>query len=72
MTSGMMQVCPLMCPTPCMAFNRPYITLSKDSIQVSPSLGPRFRPYASPNHQVTKGRYITSNDPRGYMSVPFN
>lgn len=31
--------------------------------------GPRFRPYASPNHQVTKGRYITSNDPRGYIPV---
>lgn len=29
----------------------------------------RFRPYASPHHQVTKGRYITSNDPRGYMSA---
>ncbi|KIJ62972.1 hypothetical protein HYDPIDRAFT_93404 [Hydnomerulius pinastri MD-312] len=33
------------------------------------SNGPRFRPYASPNHQVTKGRYITSNDPRGYIPV---
>ncbi|EAU85126.2 hypothetical protein CC1G_08099 [Coprinopsis cinerea okayama7 len=31
--------------------------------------GTRFRPYASPNHQVTKGRYITSNDPRGYIPV---
>lgn len=31
--------------------------------------GPRFRPYASQKHQVTKGRYITSNDPRGYMFV---
>lgn len=28
-----------------------------------------FRPYASPNHNVTKGRYITSNDPRGYIPV---
>ncbi|KAJ7053585.1 transcription regulator HTH, apses-type DNA-binding domain-containing protein [Mycena amicta] len=27
----------------------------------------RFRPFASSTHQVTKGRYITSNDPRGYM-----
>ena len=35
----------------------------------TPSSGPRFRPYASPNHQVTKGRYITSNDARGYMFV---
>ncbi|PFH46461.1 hypothetical protein AMATHDRAFT_154925 [Amanita thiersii Skay4041] len=31
--------------------------------------GPRFRPFASPNHHVTKGRYITSNDPRGYIPV---
>ncbi|TDL25555.1 DNA-binding domain of Mlu1-box binding protein MBP1 [Rickenella mellea] len=29
----------------------------------------RFRPYASTSHQVTKGRYITSNDPRGYIPV---
>lgn len=29
--------------------------------------GPRFRPYASATHHVTKGRYITSNDVRGYM-----
>ncbi|TFK34529.1 hypothetical protein BDQ12DRAFT_362935 [Crucibulum laeve] len=35
----------------------------------SPGVGPRFRPYASPNHHVTKGRYITSNDPRGYIPV---
>lgn len=34
-----------------------------------PPVGPRFRPYASPNHHVTKGRYITSNDPRGYIPV---
>ncbi|TFK24814.1 hypothetical protein FA15DRAFT_669132 [Coprinopsis marcescibilis] len=33
------------------------------------SSGSRFRPYASPDHQVTKGRYITSNDPRGYIPV---
>jgi len=31
--------------------------------------GPRFRPYASSVHHVTKGRYITSNDPRGYIPV---
>ena len=30
----------------------------------------RFRPYASPDHHVTKARYITSNDPRGYMYAP--
>ncbi|KAG2116879.1 hypothetical protein BD769DRAFT_1485343 [Suillus cothurnatus] len=43
-----------------------------DSMASSPSMpqqGPRFRPYASPNHQVSKGRYITSNDPRGYIPV---
>ncbi|KAJ7082709.1 transcription regulator HTH, apses-type DNA-binding domain-containing protein [Mycena belliarum] len=31
--------------------------------------GPRFRPFASTVHHVTKGRYITSNDPRGYIPV---
>ncbi|KAF5379681.1 hypothetical protein D9615_005806 [Tricholomella constricta] len=42
----------------------------QDTLQTSPSsAGPRFRPYASPNHHVTKGRYITSNDPRGYIPV---
>ncbi|KAF5342209.1 hypothetical protein D9611_001187 [Ephemerocybe angulata] len=35
----------------------------------SSSAGPRFRPYASPEHHVTKGRYITSNDARGYIPV---
>ncbi|KAJ7651416.1 transcription regulator HTH, apses-type DNA-binding domain-containing protein, partial [Roridomyces roridus] len=29
----------------------------------------RFRPYASTVHHVTKGRYITSNDARGYIPV---
>lgn len=39
-------------------------------MQLSPQgAGARFRPYASPNHHVTKGRYITSNDPRGYIPV---
>ncbi|KAH9948581.1 hypothetical protein B0H21DRAFT_733136 [Amylocystis lapponica] len=33
------------------------------------NMGPRFRPYASPDHHVTKGRYITSNDARGYIPV---
>ncbi|KAF9048929.1 hypothetical protein BJ165DRAFT_1070655 [Panaeolus papilionaceus] len=42
----------------------------QDTVQTSPSgSGPRFRPYASPTHHVTKGRYITSNDPRGYIPV---
>ncbi|KAF9448493.1 hypothetical protein P691DRAFT_800639 [Macrolepiota fuliginosa MF-IS2] len=42
----------------------------QDSIQTSASGStPRFRPYASPKHQVMKGRYITSNDPRGYIPV---
>ncbi|KAJ7191147.1 DNA-binding domain of Mlu1-box binding protein MBP1, partial [Mycena pura] len=29
----------------------------------------RFRPFVSAAHHVTKGRYITSNDPRGYIPV---
>ncbi|KAI0363854.1 hypothetical protein BV20DRAFT_975148 [Pilatotrama ljubarskyi] len=33
------------------------------------SNGTRFRPYASPDHHVTKARYITGNDPRGYIPV---
>ncbi|KAF8963088.1 hypothetical protein BDZ97DRAFT_2075995 [Flammula alnicola] len=42
----------------------------QETVQTSPSgSGPRFRPYASPNHHVTKGRYITSNDARGYIPV---
>jgi hypothetical protein len=42
----------------------------KDPMQsLPPAPGSRFRPFASPDHQVSKGRYITSNDPRGYMSV---
>ncbi|KAK7043876.1 hypothetical protein VNI00_008042 [Paramarasmius palmivorus] len=41
-----------------------------DAIPPAPSAtGPKFRPYASSNHHVTKGRYITSNDPRGYIPV---
>ncbi|KAG6901963.1 hypothetical protein C0995_006192 [Termitomyces sp. Mi166 len=54
------------------AFDNPPLTLMifKDTLQtLPPSVGPRFRPYASPNHHVTKGRYITSNDPRGYIPV---
>ncbi|KAJ7112845.1 hypothetical protein C8R43DRAFT_133916 [Mycena crocata] len=34
-----------------------------------PPISPRFRPYASSVHHVAKGRYITSNDPRGYIPV---
>ncbi|KAI0050509.1 DNA-binding domain of Mlu1-box binding protein MBP1 [Auriscalpium vulgare] len=45
----------------------------QDSLSSSPaepsSSGPRFRPFASPAHHVTKSRYITSNDPRGYIPV---
>ncbi|KAF4614140.1 hypothetical protein D9613_008142 [Agrocybe pediades] len=42
----------------------------QEPVQTSPSgSGPRFRPYASSTHHVTKGRYITSNDPRGYIPV---
>jgi hypothetical protein len=45
-----------------------HLHLLKDTVQTLPSgSGPRFRPYACPNHHVTKGRYITSNDSRGYM-----
>ncbi|KIM39196.1 hypothetical protein M413DRAFT_447160 [Hebeloma cylindrosporum] len=44
--------------------------LQQETVQTSPSgSSPRFRPYASANHHVTKGRYITSNDPRGYIPV---
>ncbi|KAG6865392.1 hypothetical protein C0991_002973 [Blastosporella zonata] len=44
--------------------------MSQDPLRTSPpSVGTRFRPYASSNHHVTKGRYITSNDPRGYIPV---
>lgn len=45
------------------------LLLTQETMQTSPPTGPRFRPYASPNHHVTKGRYITSNDARGYMYV---
>lgn len=44
----------------------------QDSLPVAgvpPTSSPRFRPYASPNHHVIKSRYITSNDPRGYIPV---
>ncbi|KAH9169592.1 hypothetical protein EDB89DRAFT_2196979 [Lactarius sanguifluus] len=46
----------------------------QDSLPVTgpgapPASSPRFRPYASPNHHVIKSRYITSNDPRGYIPV---
>ena len=70
MTSGILQVrssdCVLFAP-----FGLTLLSL-QDSL---PSAGgpsassPRFRPYASPSHHVIKSRYITSNDPRGYMSV---
>ncbi|KAJ3854565.1 hypothetical protein EV368DRAFT_80486 [Lentinula lateritia] len=43
--------------------------LQENSSGVPSGIGPKFRPYASPNHHVTKGRYITSNDPRGYIPV---
>ncbi|KAJ7183679.1 hypothetical protein C8R46DRAFT_1067619 [Mycena filopes] len=39
------------------------------AVQPPAGQGPRFRPFASSVHQVTKGRYITSNDPRGYIPV---
>ncbi|CAL1715878.1 unnamed protein product [Somion occarium] len=57
--------------------SRPATTMSSSMILdplPSPSSenasgGPRYRPFASANHHVTKGRYITSNDPRGYIPV---
>ncbi|TFK96689.1 hypothetical protein BDV98DRAFT_614303 [Pterulicium gracile] len=30
---------------------------------------PKYTPYATNTHKVTKGRYITSNDPRGFLPV---
>ncbi|KAJ7318808.1 hypothetical protein DFH08DRAFT_926744 [Mycena albidolilacea] len=39
------------------------------TLQSTSGQGPRFRPFASSVHHVTKGRYITSNDPRGYIPV---
>ncbi|KAJ6468671.1 hypothetical protein C8R47DRAFT_1302439 [Mycena vitilis] len=39
------------------------------TIQPPAGQSPRFRPFASSVHHVTKGRYITSNDPRGYIPV---
>ena len=32
-----------------------------------PTNGKPYTPFPSPDHHVTKARYITSNDPRGYM-----
>lgn len=29
----------------------------------------RFRPYECTKHIVTRGRYVTSNDPRGHIPV---
>ena len=37
------------------------------SLQRSTPSGPRFVPYHTQKHHVTRGRYITSNDPRGYL-----
>ncbi|KAJ7680048.1 hypothetical protein B0H17DRAFT_1206193 [Mycena rosella] len=48
------------------------MSATMDTFQTVPSptgQGPRFRPFASSVHRVTKGRYITSNDPRGYIPV---
>lgn len=52
----------------------PDLTPLKESELPSPqpeqsSAVSRYRPFPSTAHRVTKGRYITSNDPRGYMSV---
>ncbi|KAF8339633.1 DNA-binding domain of Mlu1-box binding protein MBP1 [Cantharellus anzutake] len=43
---------------------------SSDQIPPSPASGHSpFIPYHTTKHRVTKGRYITSNDPRGYIPV---
>ncbi|KAM5544843.1 hypothetical protein V8D89_001741 [Ganoderma adspersum] len=34
-----------------------------------PTNGKPYTPFPSPDHHVTKARYITSNDPRGYIPV---
>ncbi|KAJ7471081.1 hypothetical protein FB451DRAFT_1037179 [Mycena latifolia] len=44
-------------------------TFQTQTLQSPTGQGPRFRPFASAVHHVTKGRYITSNDPRGYIPV---
>ncbi|RPD54799.1 hypothetical protein L226DRAFT_263895 [Lentinus tigrinus ALCF2SS1-7] len=43
--------------------------LPSPTAEPAPNGVTRFRPYASPDHHVTKARYITSNDPRGYIPV---
>lgn len=34
-----------------------------------PAHATHFRPYACTKHIVTRGRYVTSSDPRGYLPV---
>jgi len=69
MASGMLHVRrPFLDTVSAPSDRHPQDTLHPSSSSTS-SAGPRFRPYASPEHHVTKGRYITSNDPRGYMCV---
>lgn len=68
MSSGLLLVSPLNAQE---LISKIYNKMPQDPLpsptSESSSSGPRYRPYASPNHHVTKGRYITSNDPRGYM-----
>ncbi|KAJ7444101.1 transcription regulator HTH, apses-type DNA-binding domain-containing protein, partial [Mycena galericulata] len=44
---------------------------SLQTFQASAGQCPRFRLFAGSVRHVTKGRYITSDDPRGYMCVYF-
>lgn len=63
-SSGLLQVWPSHLP-----HFSPILTYPPAMLQDSAPPAGRFRPYASTKHRVTRGRYITSNDPRGYMSV---
>ncbi|KIO25060.1 hypothetical protein M407DRAFT_76212 [Tulasnella calospora MUT 4182] len=40
-----------------------------ESSTSSPPTTHKFQPYTTQTHRVTKGRYITSTDPRGYVPV---
>ncbi|KAG8940140.1 hypothetical protein FRC04_005624 [Tulasnella sp. 424] len=41
--------------------------MPESSASSSPPTASKFHPYTTPTHRVTKGRYITSTDPRGYV-----
>lgn len=54
-----------------MAFQAP---LRVTSMLSAPSQAPATRsshvPFPTSSHRISKGRYITSKDPRGYMYAP--